>query len=176
MRFRLLSTLLLAAVLLLTGCFASRTTRDTRHALERQFAGARLEHGVTLSLGPVSLLALRLIGSLASEEVRELRPYLRHVYRVEVTTYEAGRPLAAGTFDPMRLRALRRDGWQTAVTVREEDEAVWILYRARHGAIHDLYVLVLDQEEVALIRLRGSFDRLLRRDLADGEAGLLPEF
>ncbi len=178
--------LLLAVLLLAAGCSASREMADTRRALERAAGPGRLEHGVTLSLGPATLLGARLAAVFLPDEARRWKPYLRHLYRVEVSTYEMNGPFAdssstdgtfdLGTFDPMALPALRRGGWQPVVAVREEGEAVWVLYRGTARAVNDLYVVALDEEDVALIRLRGRFDRLMAQLLADREAGLLPEF
>lgn len=162
MRYALLFALLLS----LAACGGSRELRDTRHALEREYGRQRLDHTLTLSLGPVSLLAARLFTGLAPRDARPWRPYLRHLYRVEVSTYELD-GAARTSFDPLRLPALRRGGWQTAVRVRDGDEHMWLLYRGTPRTVDDFYMLAVSDGELVLARARGRFDRVLRQLVHD---------
>ena len=161
MRTRGPAALLLAFALLaptLSGCIYSREVAQTRRALEAAYPEARFEREMVLSLGPVSLFALRLFSGLAPEEVP-----LRDLRRVKVGVYRAEGLPPLQRFDPAQVRRLQRQGWTVAVRTREADAATWVLYRARRGTVRDVYVLALDDEELVLTRLSGRFDRILAR-------------
>lgn len=156
---------LLLLLLPLTGCLYSREMARTRHAVE-QHTGADLDRQVVFTIGP---LGLRTVGWMAGlsgdDEVALARTYLRDVRRVKVGVYEVEAPgLLDGTAFPP-VRRLERRGWETLVRVREDDEAVWVLYRERKGRIRDLYVVALDDEELVLARVKGRLDRMVARAL-----------
>ena len=154
---------LLALVLaapVLSGCLYSREVAQTRRAIEQAYPEARFEREMVLSLGPVSLFALRLFSGLAPEGARGP---LRDLRRVKVGVYRAEALPPLQDFEPAQVQRLQRRGWETVVRTREADEATWVLYRTRRGTVRDLYVIALDDEELVLTRLSGRLDRLLAR-------------
>ena len=69
---------------------------------------------------------------------------------------------------PKRLEKLmKKDDWEMAVRVNEDDESVWILYRERDDTVKDLFVVVLDDQELVLVQAEGQLDRLMEKALAD---------
>lgn len=158
---------LLLACFLLSGCLYSREITRTRHAVERAYPSARFEREVVLNFGPVSLFTARLLTGLMPSEAQEVRPYLRSVRRVKVGVYRTEALPPLGTVELPRLRRLRERGWETLAAVREEDEAVWVLYRERRGSVRDFYVLALGADELVIVRLKGRLDRLLKHALQE---------
>lgn len=162
---------LLLFVLPLSGCFYSREIAQTRRDLERHYPEADFDREVVVSLGPLSLRTLGWVAGLADDEDADLaRQYLREVRRVKVGVYKTAYLPDLDAFDPPALRRFHRDGWELAVQVREDDEAVWLFYKDRGGAVRDLYAVVLSDEELVLARIRGRLDRLLARALEDHHA------
>ena len=175
-------TALLLVGALTSGCIYSHELASTRRALEDEMPGAQLDREVVLSLGPFSLWTLGWAASFVDgkrNEVRLFRRYLSDLHRVKVGVYKLRQADKASFAAPSQLTRLETQGWKVAVKVREEDERIWILYRKRdcficeyypRSIVRDLYVLVLDRDELVQVRLRGDFDRLLRRLLTDQEA------
>ena len=131
-----------------------------------------MNENVELSFGPVILTVARVITSVIPG-AREARPYLRGVSRVQVGVYEAHLRTMESVRMPQRLQSLLEDGWETAVRVRDEREAVWILYRPDGDKVKEVFVVVLNDDELVLVKARGNLERLVQAamDEAHGRRG-----
>ena len=90
--------------------------------------------------------------------------------RVQVAVYDTSdMPSMSNIKMPSRLKDLEERGWETAVKVREENEAVWVMYRIDDDSIRDLYVVVLSDEELVLVKATGNLDRIMARALIDAD-------
>ncbi len=164
----LLLLVLLAFVLPLAGCLYSREIAHTRRDLERAYTDARFEREIVLSLGPGSLRVLGWMAGLVPEDEPQMASdYLREISRVKVGVYRVAYLPDLDAFDPPALRRFEGEGWEVAVKTREDDEAVWVLYKERRGEVRDLYVIVLTDEELVLARVKGHLDRLLAKVVED---------
>ena len=166
--FRTVAVVALVA-LLCSGCFYSREIAQTRRDLERAYPEAEFDREMMVNLGPLSIRTARWILHWMDEDddVAMARSYLGEVRRVKVGLYKTEFLPDLGDFDPPALRRFRQDGWELAVQVHEDDEAVWLFYKPGRRGIRDLYAVVLTEEELVLARLRGRLDRLVRRALED---------
>jgi len=97
----------------------------------------------------------------AMQDDEKLAQLLDSVRRIRV---KAGSP---GATDPASIRAaidsavsrLESSGWYRMVTIRGEDEAVYVLAKEADGVIQGLTAMILDgDEEVALVNIAGSMD------------------
>lgn len=170
MRPRPILTVLVVLLLTipLTGCFYSREIAGTRKAIERQYPGAEFDREVVVSVGPLSMRALGFIARLVPEdEAQMVASYLREISRVKVGVYNTTYLPALDAFDPLDLPRFERAGWEVGVKVRDEHEAMWLLYRERRGVMRDLYLVVLNEDELVLTRVRGHLNRLFERAMAD---------
>ncbi len=150
----------------LSGCLFSREIANTRRNIERAYPDLRLERQIVLNLGPMSLRTLRWIaGMVSGEEVEMAARYLRDVSRVKVGVYRSENPFALDAFDVSRVRF--DEGWKAAVKTQDDDSRVWVLYRDEGDTVRDLYVVVLDDEDLAIARVRGNVGRLLTRVMKD---------
>lgn len=165
----LLPLALLLFVLPMTGCFYSREIAQTRRDIERDLPGADFEREVVVNLGPLSLRTLRwFTGFSDDEDAQHARLLLDDLRRVKVGVYRAERaPTTLKAVDLPYLRRLERDGWERAITARDDDEVVWVYYRERRGTVRDLYVVALDDEELVIARMRGHLGRFLARAMQD---------
>ncbi|HXS09883.1 MAG TPA: DUF4252 domain-containing protein [Candidatus Krumholzibacteria bacterium] len=162
------------AVLSSPGCFWSSELSGVRADLERQLPGSSFDKNVELSFGPVILTFARVITSVIPG-AQEARPYLRGVSRVQVGVYEAHLHTMDSLQMPKRLQSLLDDGWETAVRVRDEREAVWLLYRPDGEKVKEIFVVVLNDNELVLVKARGNLERLVEAamDEAHGRHGFL---
>lgn len=160
--------LLLGLAVVLSGCFYSRELAHLRHDLERAYPEARFDREVEVSLGPPALHTLGwLARRVPEDEAQQAANYLHEVKRIKVGVYKTRHLPPLDEVDLPRLRRFREDGWQVAVRAREPDEMVWVLYRERHDAVRDLYVLVLSDEELVVARVQGHLNHLLARVVED---------
>jgi hypothetical protein len=92
---------------------------------------------------------------------REARPYLRGVSGVEIGVYDAHVDSLTNLHMPKRLQSLLDDGWEIAVRVRDNHEAAWLLYRPDGERVKEVFVVVLDDDELVLVKARGHLERLI---------------
>ncbi len=101
---------------------------------------------------------------------------LRGVRRVEVGTYRVQR-LGRGVEQRRPLDPPELPGWQNIVRVRENNEDIFVLVREEEDEIRGMLIVVAEEDEWVLVRIRGSlrhtlesvmelaFDRAERPDL-----------
>jgi Domain of unknown function (DUF4252) len=177
LRMRGMAVALGLAVLASPGCFGGPEFSGIRHDLESQLPGASFQKNVELSFGPVMLTLARVVTAVIPG-AREARPWLRGVSRVQVGVYESHIDSIAELHMPKRLQSLIDDGWETAVRVRDDHEAVWLLYRPDGEKVREIFVVVLNNDELVLVKARGHLERLVAAALDEsrGRHGLLEDF
>jgi hypothetical protein len=166
------AVVVIACLLLATsGCVWTPELARVAGELERQIPEARFDKEFSLSLGPVAISFARLVtGFVGDDDVRHAREYIRDVSRVQVAIYDTGdMPSISNLRMPSQLAELEDRGWETAVKVREDDEAVWVMYRVDGDAIRDLYVVVLNDDELVLVKATGRLDRIMAKALVDAD-------
>jgi hypothetical protein len=163
--------LLLAVALVSSGCLWAPDLAMVRRDIERQLPGASFEKEVELSLGPVSLAFARLATRLVPD-AREASSYLRDVSRIQLAVYNTDRIPSTGSVEmPERLKRIQElDDWEMAVRIRDEDEVGWVLYRVDDDAIKELYVVILDDDELVMVKAEGRLERLVARALSESGA------
>ncbi len=151
-----------------SGCMYSREMSSTRRSIEAEFPGAEFDRKLVFTVGSVGLrVASWVTGLVPDEEVADVREYIDDVRRVKVGIYDTEHvPESNGGGIPV-LRGLVDKGWEIAVQSREESEHVWVLYRARRDRVRDIFVIVLNEEELVIVRVTGHLDRVLQRAMRD---------
>lgn len=143
----------------------ARVCRD----IERQIPGANFDKEFAITLGPITLAFAKMVTAFIPD-AKEARGYLKDVSKIQVAVYEAQRmPAPNKVVMPDRLKYLIDEGWEMAVRAREEDSVVWVLYKIDRGAIRELYVVVLDQDELVLVKAKGHLERLVARALLEAK-------
>jgi len=90
---------------------------------------------------------------------------LRGIRRVEVGVY-----LPLQTKDgsaPSRLDIRDFEGWSPLVRVHDEDEEVLVMVREKQGEVRDMLVVVSDEDELVVVRMKGRLDRILEEAMAE---------
>ncbi len=157
-----------------TGCTWTPELARVKNDIERQIPDARFEKEFSISLGPVAMRFARLVSRFVPD-AREARGYLKDVSRVQVAVYNmSSMPPVKHVRMPDRLKNMTNEGWELAVKVREDDGLVWVMYRVDKDTVRDLYVVLLDSEELVIVKARGNLERLVARALSetDGVPGI----
>ncbi len=152
----------LVALPVVAGC-ASSELISVRNDMSKQLPDAQIRGGRSFAVGAVGLGLARTLGSLVMERDEPVRVILRGVRRVHVGQYRVD-----GHFDAANLRmptVLQRrvdhHGWDHLATVRQDGEAVWVLYRSRGPEITDLFVTVLSEDQLVMTRVSGRLSSTL---------------
>ncbi len=157
---------LLAVAATSLGCMWAPGLAQVRRDLERQLPGAHFEKDIELTLGPVSLAFARLFTRMVPD-AKEASGYLSDVSKIELAVYQTNRmPSAMDVSMPHRLQELEaNEDWEMAVRIRDKNELAWILYRMDDENIKELYVVILNQNELVMVRAEGNLERLVARAL-----------
>ena len=151
-----------------SGCLWAPELDSVRKDIERQLPGSSFNREFALSLGPVSMAIARAIVRFVPE-AKEARQYLGDIRSVKIAVYEVqNAPADAQLHMPNKLHKLIKDDeWEIAVKVKEPGENVWLAYRTRETAIKEIYVVVLSDDELVLVRAEGDIDRLAVKAMRD---------
>lgn len=149
-----------------SGCTGSGQMSQIRADLEDQLESGHYKYMVGVRVGPVLSGVARWVLRLADEdEDTELaRDILRDFKRAYVRVYELkGRLSKEEVRTPRPLRDLIRQGWEMGVRVKDEDSNVWMLYKESRHTIRDLYMVVMDDENLVMVRAQGNFEHIVAR-------------
>jgi hypothetical protein len=156
---------------LCSGCLWAPDLDRVRRDIEHQLPGSQFNKEIALSLGPVSLGLAKLIVKFVPD-TEEARSYLKDVSRVKVAVYEAGNvPDAGGVKIPKDLKKLlEKDDWELVVKTQDNRGATWILCQLDDDEIKGIYVVVLDSDELVLVRAHGNLERLFEKAMRENLA------
>ncbi|HEX5133469.1 MAG TPA: DUF4252 domain-containing protein [Candidatus Krumholzibacteria bacterium] len=158
---RVLLTGVLVALPLANGCMWAPELTEVKQDIAGQMPDVGFKKNVTLSLGPMTMALARTVTGLIPE-AHEARGYLRDVSRVQVAVYQLeGQADATRIETPSRLEELQADGWEMAIRVNEENQRVWLLYRANDDTIREMFVVVVDDDQLVLVKVKGHLERLM---------------
>lgn len=169
MKRRVAMFLLLGLLLGMTGCLWTPELSQIQGEIERQLPGSQFEKDVRLSLGPLSLGLVRFLTGIVPEgmapEAQEAHEYLQEVRRVQIALY---RTLALPPLHEMHLplplkQRIQDEGWHLAVKKQKPSELIWVLTREERGIVRDIYVILLDTKQLALVRVEGRMNQLLAK-------------
>jgi hypothetical protein len=154
-----------------SGCLWAPDLAMVRRDIERQLPGVSFDKEIELTLGPISLAFARLITRMAPD-TEDVSSYLRDVSRIELAVYNTKHmPPAKTVIMPERLQKMTdSEGWELAVKVRNDDELAWVLYRLEDETIKELYVVVVTEDELVMVKAEGKLERLVARALSDSGA------
>jgi Domain of unknown function (DUF4252) len=164
---RSMAVAVLLTVPVANGCMWAPELTDVKQQIAQQLPDTGFRKDVTLSLGPVTLALARTITGLIPD-AREARGYLHDVSRVQVAVYNvysAGDVTSLDT--PKRLQELLDDGWEMAVRVRDDDQVAWLLYRLDDKSVREMFVVVMDKDDLVLVKLKGHLEKLIAHALEE---------
>lgn len=154
---------------LLAGCAGSTPSVDTvGWEIQRRFPEARFEREEHFHLGRVKMGLLRTLVRMVPGKV-EGQEFLSSIHNVEVATYRVHSmpDLDRLTSDTRFERQLAKNGWTPMVRTREDNERAWIFVRTGPaGALHNLFVVNLDESELTLVRVDGRIDQAMAEAIA----------
>jgi len=156
------------SLFLFAGCSGAPSVGQVRWEIQRRFPEARFEPEAHIHLGRISLGLIRGIVRMVPGKV-EGQEILNEIHSVEVASYKVhGLPnldrIPSHTGFEERLA---RDGWSMAVRTREQDSRAWIFFRGDEGgAMRNLFVVALEDDELTMVRVDGRLDRVVAEAIA----------
>jgi hypothetical protein len=160
-------TLLVCFALLVTfvvGLFWVPDLDAVSKQIAQQIPGAHLDKQFAISLGPASF---GFVGAVARiiPGTKVARSFLSEIRGVKIAVYEIENMPDDFVLDtPSKLQGLlEEDDWELAVRCRDGGESVWILYRSKGDAVTDFFIVVAENDELVLVRIRGRMDRLIAK-------------
>lgn len=159
---------LVVALTLLSGCLWAPDLDRVRKEIEDQLPGVHFEKEFAISLGPVSMALARAAVKFVPD-ASEARPYLKDLRRVKVAIYEADNvPTDIELEIPGRLtKLLEQEEWELAAKVKENGDAVWVLYRTKEESITHIYVVVMSSDELVLVQAEGRLERVFENAMSE---------
>lgn len=153
-----------------TGCLWAPNLAMVREDIEQQLPGVHFDKQIELTLGRASLQFARLITAFVPD-ARKARHYLRDVNRVELAVYNVDRMSEGNVLMPGRLKTMQeQEGWELAVKVHEDNNLVWVLYRIDGEKIKEIFVVVLGDGDLVMVKAQGRLERLVAYALTESGA------
>lgn len=151
------------------GCFYSRELSRSKREIERGYPDLDIDRRITLALGPRTIhTAGWIVRQVPEEETQQVASYLRHLDKVKVAIYDVDYYDDEARSHQAAVTDFERNGWILAVRAAEDDESVWVLYRAdSRDTVRDIKVIVLSEEDLVIARIQGTLNELLEDLVAD---------
>ena len=160
-RTRMSWALLLIPLLASVACVRLHGPKDLRRELSES-AGVRLEREVGFTVTRSGVWLARIGLGMADESPLSLRG----VKRVQVGVYHVdGLARGSDQRSPLEVAKLLPD-WEPLVRVREGDEELLVLIDERKESIRGLVVIVAEEDEWVLIRIKGKLDRIIEEAIS----------
>lgn len=142
-----------AALVLQTGCcFGAGSTSDIRYEFSDR-TGVEVEPEFGIKLGRIGTGFPKMFVKSSDEELS-----LNGIRKIEVGIYDVvDRDGRTGS----GLPAMELDDWVTIVRARDGDECIQILCRPEGERIRALVAVVLDDDELVVVRLKGRLEKFL---------------
>jgi hypothetical protein len=118
-------------------------------------AGIELDRIMALTVGRTGMAIARLVTD--GDEIP-----LRGVRKVEIGIYEVN-GLRPGVDARGAIGLPRLEGWHSVVRVRDDEQEVHILLEERDDQIRGMIIVVAEDEEVVLIRIRGKLQHTVEQ-------------
>ena len=153
-----LCLLALIPALAATACVRFHGPRDLSRELSES-AGVRLERemGITVTRSGIWLARWGL--KFADDD--DVPVSLKGVKRVQVGVYNVdGLARDSEGRSPLSIEGLL-EGWQRWVRIQDDQEEVVVLVDERGGRMRGMVVVVAEQDEWVVIRLKGNLDRVI---------------
>lgn len=133
-----------------SGCIGFHGPEDLRRDLV-QVTGVELDREMGVSVGRFGVALARWF--TPEEEIP-----LKGVRRVQVGVYEVTEPAARRLSEPPSL-----PDWHAVVEIHDSDEDVFVLMLQREDEIRGLLVVVAEEDEWVLVRVRGKLERVVEQ-------------
>jgi len=152
-----LQLLLPLGILLGTGCIRLSGPEDLRRELSRE-SGVEFEKEMALTVTRSGMWIARMVAKRAIGDEEMIS--LKGVRRVEVGVYEVV-GLKEGFVQPGPVLFEEPPGWNTLVSIEDGIENVFVMTRQDEGRIRGLLVVVTEDDEWVLVRMKGKLDLIL---------------
>jgi hypothetical protein len=153
--------LLLAAILSGTACIGFRGPEQIRKEISFN-SGVKLDREMGFTVRRSGMWLVRMGLRIAGKDEISLRG----VRRIEVGIYQV-RGSESGGHIEVPLEARSFSDWDPVVRVHEDDEDVLVMVREKKGSVRNMLVVVSDDEELVIVRMKGRLDDILEEAMAE---------
>lgn len=133
-------------------CIGFHGPEDLRRDLV-QATGVDLDRETGVSIGRTGVMLVRWF--TPEDEIP-----LKGVRRVQVGVYEVT-DFGDGGYGRGPVIPPELPGWEPVASVREDDENVFVLLRQEEDAIRGMLVIVMEQDEWVLVRIKGKLQHVV---------------
>lgn len=160
MTLRIRRSLAVLISVLASGCAGTAGLTPLREGLAESAPALRLERVVEFGIGPAAMFLLRSLvpGEYGTPGLQTLSG----IDRIEIGVYEVASQVRMENVDGPLNRIAQKEGWSPLLRVREGDELTWALSPTGDRELKDIYMIVLDDEELVLMKLSGDIKSILK--------------
>ena len=144
---------------------------NVRRDIEKEIPGAEFtkEAEVSIESGAFTTVG-RILGRVAdNDDLYEAARYVQELRRIKVGVYSVNRLPSDDHINLFELDRFEEGGWEPATFIEDDNEAIWVLYREWYDEIRDMFVLVLNDDELVIVRIEGALDHLLEKVIEDDD-------
>jgi hypothetical protein len=146
-------------LLVLTGgCAGTSGLAPLRQGLLQDAEALQLERIFEIGVGPVAMFLVRPFIPVKADS----RGVLSAVSRVEIGVYETDQPLKPRDIDIPLRKLAKAEGWLPLLRIQEDDELTWVLYPANDRKLRELFMVVLEGDELVLMKVKGDVTKVIR--------------
>jgi hypothetical protein len=153
--------LLLAAALSSAACITFRGPEQIRREISG-ISGVEFDREMGFTVRRSGMWLVRTGMRIAGEDEASLRG----VRSIQVGIYQVRDP-ENGLHARVPIEARSFSDWDAVVRVHEDDEDVLVMVREHEGSVRNMLVVVSDEEELVLVRMKGRLDGILEEAMAE---------
>lgn len=157
---RLFPATLLVILITAPAC-SLRGPEGIRRNISRS-TGTEYSREFGMTLGRIGLTVAR----LALDENDEEQALLRGLTKVQVGVYQ----VESRQQDPgdLELGRISMANWEPMMSVHEGDEDVQVLLKRKEGEVREMLVVVSENDELTIVRMKGRLDEMLEEAVQFG--------
>ena len=168
-RYTILLLVFILCICFLPGClFVSQNFKNTRNLILDELGPVSVDTEVQIRVGPGMLSFGGFVASFTDADQNALS-YLRDIRNVEVGVYNLQRKTEGNAFSmPKKVRkSLAKNGYEPMVRTRDRGEETWVMTKMRKNRLEAIYVIVIEQEELVLVEVRGRLERVVEKAIEE---------
>ena len=152
-----------AILLICNGCLTSNEFNYIERTIKKESHPVKVRTNFKFSFGPISLSTVRKFVNF-TDEGKKANKYLTEIDNVQVGVYEIQTDQLYHLKIPYNVeQKLNNLGWQMFVRVKGKDEHVNLFYKQINEQLSSLYVIVLEDEELVIVEVKGKLDALIEQ-------------
>lgn len=158
----LLTFFLIGIGLLISGCImVDRHFRQTRNEIFDSLNDCTIRKDLEFKIGHGLLIPVKMTSGFLHIDP-EAREILNKIFHVQVGIYQLeNRNDLSHPFPKSLEKRLLALGFQPIIKARSKEDNVWVFVKSRGQRLRGMYIISLDDEELALVEIEGKLGELI---------------